>query len=116
MNTITYIDNNTNTILGKDISSDELEYKQSIRYQLAYLESSNYYYVKTETITTTVSFSTLFNWKLLRYTTKEITAITDCNYSCKVTEQIFINDILHKEFEKTLEHNGKPTVAKTIPA
>ena len=114
MNTIVYIDNNTNCILGKDISSDEVDYKQSIRYQLAYLETNNYYYVKSESITTSLSFSTLFNWKLLRVTNKEITAITDNIYSCIITEQIFINDILHKEFEKTVEHNGKPTTAKTI--
>ena len=113
MNTIVYVDNNTNCILGKDISSDEVDYKQSIRYQLAYLETNNYYYVKSESITTSLSFSTLFNWKLLRVTNKEITAITDTNYSCIITEQIFINDILHKEFEKTVEHNGKPIAAKT---
>jgi hypothetical protein len=112
MNTITYVDNATNTVLGKDVSSNELDYKQSIRYELATLD--NYYYVRTETIVTTVSFSTLFNWKLVRYTNKEITAITETNYSCNITEQIFINDILHKEFEKTIEHNGKPTIAKTI--
>lgn len=113
MNTIVYIDNNTNYILGKDLSSNELDYKQSIRYQLAYLESNNYYYVKTESITTSLSFSTLFNWKLVRCTNKEITVITDTCYSCLITEQIFINDILHKEFEKTLEHNGLPVQAKT---
>lgn len=114
MNTVIYVDNNTNCILGKDLNSTELDYKQSIRYQLAYLESTNYYYVKTETITTSVSFSTLFNWKLVRYTTKEITSITDNSYNCLIKEQIFINDVIYKEFDKTLEHNGLPVIAKTF--
>lgn len=114
MNTITYVDNNTNCILGKDLTSTELDYKQIIRYQLAYLESTNYYYIKTETITTTVSFSTLFNWKLVRYTTKEITDITENNYNCLIKEQIFINDVIYKEFDKILEHNGLPSQAKTF--
>lgn len=109
MNSTYYVDTQSNYIIAIHHHDNQLGYSQYIDYEFAELD--NYFYVSKETSTLTLTVSTLFNWIITRITTKTLFDITDINYKCLITEQILINNNLQKENSKTIEHNGKPSIA-----